>query len=104
MSISTRPRPGQRCVRLNLSPWSCTFGKLSCSAKLLTRCAILSGGAFMAFRLIPLVGFVIGITTIAGSLLAQQVRPTPKPKPQTPVEAAQQAAKTAAGFEFLGTL
>ena len=58
----------------------------------------------MAFRLIPLVGFAIGIAAIAGNALAQQVRPTPKPKPPTPVEAAQQVAKTAAAFEFLGTL
>lgn len=58
----------------------------------------------MAFRLIPFIGFVFGLAIIAGNALAQQVRPTPKPKPQTPVEAAQQAAKTAAGFEFLGTL
>ena len=58
----------------------------------------------MAFRLIPFIGFVFGLATIAGNALAQQVRPTPKPKPQTLVEVAQQAAKTAAGFEFLGTL
>ncbi|MEQ1774385.1 MAG: MBL fold metallo-hydrolase [Burkholderiales bacterium] len=58
----------------------------------------------MALRLSLVAGFVLGITIIAGSVPAQQVRPDAKPKPLTPVEKAQQAAKQAAGFEFLGTL
>ena len=57
----------------------------------------------MALRFIPLVGFVLSLVAAAGGALAQQVAPIPKPKP-TAVEAAQQAAKTAAEFEFLGTL
>lgn len=58
----------------------------------------------MAFRFTAFAGFVLGISIIAGSVPAQQVRPDAKPKPLTPVEKAQQAAKQAAGFEFLGTL
>lgn len=58
----------------------------------------------MALRLSLVAGFVLGITIIAGSVPAQQVRPDAKRKPLTPVEKAQQAAKQAAGFEFLGTL
>jgi metallo-beta-lactamase class B len=58
----------------------------------------------MAFRSTAFAGFVLGIVTVAGSVPAQQVRPDAKPKPLTPVEAAQNAAKQAAGFEFLGTL
>ena len=58
----------------------------------------------MAFRFTAFAGFVLGIATVAGSVPAQQVRPDAKPKPLTPVEQAQNAAKQAAGFEFLGTL
>ena len=58
----------------------------------------------MALRLTLVAGFALGIVIIAGSVPAQQVRPDAKPKPLTPVEKAQQAAKQAAGFEFLGTL
>jgi metallo-beta-lactamase class B len=56
----------------------------------------------MALRLIPCVGFAVGFATFASGALAQQ--PAAKPKPVNEIEAAQQAAKTAAGFEFLGTL
>ena len=56
----------------------------------------------MALRLVAFVGSVLGLTTAAGYALAQQ--PVPQRGPQNEVEAAQQAAKTAAGFEFLGTL
>ena len=56
----------------------------------------------MALRLIPFVGIVLGLVTIAGHSLAQQ--PAPKPGPQNAIEAAQQAAKDAAEFEFLGAL
>ena len=57
----------------------------------------------MALRLIPFVGFVFGLVTVAGDALAQQVAPMPKPK-MSAIESAQQAAKTAAEFEFLGAL
>ena len=50
----------------------------------------------MAFRLIPFVAFVVGLVTVAGGALAQQVQPAPKPKSVNEIEAAQQAAKTAA--------
>lgn len=56
----------------------------------------------MASRIIPFVGFVLGLVTVAGHAVAQQ--PAPKPRPQNPVEAAQQVAKDAAEFEFLGAL
>ena len=56
----------------------------------------------MASRFIPFVGFVLSLATITGAL-AQQVAPIPQ-KPLNEVEKAQQAAKTAAEFEFLGTL
>src|SRR6188768_675757 len=56
----------------------------------------------MALRLIPFAGFVLGLATAAGHAFAQQ--PAPKPGPKNPIEAAQQAAKSAAEFEFLGTL
>ena len=56
----------------------------------------------MALRLVAFVGSVLGLTTAAGHALAQQ--PVPQRGPQNEIEAAQQAAKTAAGFEFLGTL
>ena len=57
----------------------------------------------MALRLVPFAGFVIGLAAVAGVASAQQVAPAPK-RPVSDVEAAQQAAKTAAEFEFLGTL
>lgn len=56
----------------------------------------------MAFRLIPIIGIVVGVITVAGHALAQQ--PAPQRGPQNPIEAAQQAAKDAAEFEFLGAL
>ena len=56
----------------------------------------------MALRLIPFFGFVIGLLTLAGAALAQQ--PAPDIKLTKEIVAAQQAAKTAAEFEFLGTL
>ena len=56
----------------------------------------------MALRSIPRVALVAGLVTVAGGAFAQQ--PAPKSKPVNEVEAAQQAAKSAAGFEFLGTL
>ena len=58
----------------------------------------------MASRLNPFVGFILGLATVAGGALAQQVAPVPKPKPLDQIEVVQQAAKTAAEFEFLGTL
>jgi hypothetical protein len=58
----------------------------------------------MAFRLDSLVGVVLSLATIAGNAFGQQVQPAPKPRPLSEIETAQQAAKTAAGFEFLGTL
>jgi metallo-beta-lactamase class B len=56
----------------------------------------------MARRLIPLVGIVLSLLTVAGHTFAQQ--PAPKPGTQNPVEAAQQAAKDASEFEFTGVL
>jgi metallo-beta-lactamase class B len=56
----------------------------------------------MALRLIPCVGIVLGFVTVAGHAFAQQ--PAPKSGQQNPVEAAQQTAKDAAEFEFLGAL
>jgi metallo-beta-lactamase class B len=56
----------------------------------------------MALRLIPFVGIVLGLVAVAGHAYAQQ--PAPKPAQQNPVEAAQQTAKDAAEFEFLGAL
>jgi len=58
--------------------------------------AISSGGGYIAVRFIPFVGFVLGLVTVAGGATAQQVQPAPKPKPPIEIEAAQQAAKTAA--------
>lgn len=56
----------------------------------------------MSRRVIPLVAIVL--TILAGQAPAQQaVAPAPKSAPD-PVEAAQLAAKNAAGFEFLGAL
>jgi len=57
----------------------------------------------MARRFIPFAGIAFGLVTVAGGALAQQVAPMPKPKPSA-IEAAQQTAKTAAEFEFLGAL
>ena len=56
----------------------------------------------MALRRIPFAGIVLGLAGLAGHAFAQQ--PAPKPGPKNPVEAAQQAAKTAAQFESLGAL
>jgi metallo-beta-lactamase class B len=66
--------------------------------------AISSGGVYMALRLIPFIGFILGLATVAGGPLAQQAQPASKPNLAKEIEAAQQAAKTAAEFEFLGTL
>jgi metallo-beta-lactamase class B len=49
-----------------------------------------------------LVGSVLGLVAAAGHAPAQQ--PAPQRGPQNEIEAAQQAAKTAAEFEFPGTL
>ena len=58
----------------------------------------------MSRHLILFVASVLGAANLAGDALAQgQVAPAPK-KPVDAVEAAQQAAKTAAGFEHLGAL
>jgi metallo-beta-lactamase class B len=46
---------------------------------------------------------LLGFLALAGSVLAQQTAPAPARQVDA-VEAAQQAAKDAAGFEFLGTL
>jgi len=48
-------------------------------------------------------GSLLGSLALAGPVLAQQTGPAP-PRQRDAVEAAQQAAKEAAGFEFLGTL
>jgi metallo-beta-lactamase class B len=58
----------------------------------------------MTIRFVASVGAVLGF--VAAHAYAQQAQPAPRPraKPLTEVEAAQQAAKSAAGFEFLGTL
>jgi len=48
-------------------------------------------------------GLVLGSSIASGGALAQQAAPTPAAKPTT-FEAAQQVAKNAAEFEFLGTL
>src|SRR4051794_2097502 len=68
-----------------------------------TRPAYSSGRAAMPFRLVSLVASVVWALTISGSEPAQQVSPAPKRQVDA-VEAAQQTAKTAAVFEFLGTL
>jgi metallo-beta-lactamase class B len=57
----------------------------------------------MSLRAVSSIGFVLGLATAAGTAAAQQVAPAP-PRAVDAVEAAQQAAKDAAGFEFLGTL
>src|SRR3954462_6629917 len=57
----------------------------------------------MSRRLVLFVGIILGLATVAAHSLAQQVAPAPKRAPDA-IEAAQQAAKTAAEFEFLGTL
>jgi len=44
------------------------------------------------------------LSLLSAFALAQQVQPQPKPRPMDAVEMAQQKAKDAAGFEFLGTL
>ena len=58
--------------------------------------AISSGGVYMALRLIPFIGFILGLATVAGGPLAQQAQPASKPNLAKEIEAAQQAAKTAA--------
>ena len=57
----------------------------------------------MVFHFIRFVGIVLGVATIAAHVQAQQVAPAPK-RPLTDIEAAQQAAKNASEFEFLGAL
>ena len=58
----------------------------------------------MALRSIPFIGFILGLATVASGTLAQQAQPASKPNLAKEIESAQQAAKTAAEFEFLGTL
>src|SRR5687767_1065851 len=55
----------------------------------------------MLFRLVPFAAVILGLGSAASH--AQQVASAPK-RALTEVETAQQAAKTAAGFEFLGAL
>ena len=55
----------------------------------------------MAVRLVLFVGFVLGLAAVAGCAPVQQA---PDPKQASELETVQQAAKTAAEFEFLGTL
>ena len=55
----------------------------------------------MSVRLVPFAGFVLYLATLAGCAPVQQA---PDPKQVTELETVQQAAKTAAEFEFLGTL
>ena len=55
----------------------------------------------MAALLRSFIGFVFGLATIAGCAPVQQA---PDPKQKSELETVQQAAKTAAEFEFLGTL
>jgi metallo-beta-lactamase class B len=57
----------------------------------------------MPFRFIRSVGIVLGVAAAAGLACAQQVAPAPK-RPLSDMESAQQAAKNAAGYEFLGAL
>src|SRR3954471_1320106 len=57
-----------------------------------------SGGACMSFRSIAL-----ALAFMSGPALAQQVAPAPQ-RPLTDIEKAEQTAKTAAEFVFLGTL
>src|SRR5437763_10405722 len=47
---------------------------------------------------------VAAVLLLSAPALAQQVQPQPNPRPTDAVEVAQQKAKDAAGFEFLGTL
>jgi len=72
------------------------------SAKLNTPQPSHQGEFSMALRFIPFFGFVLGLATVANGALAQQ--PAPDIKLTKEIVAAQQAAKTAAEFEFLGTL
>src|SRR4051794_38541521 len=64
---------------------------------------ISSRGIQMSVRLIPIVGLIIGLTTITGGASAQ-IKAAPDPTISKEVEAAQLTAKNAAEFEFLGTL
>ena len=57
----------------------------------------------MSHRLVSVAGAIFACVAVAGSAIAQQVAPMPK-RALSPVETAQQAAKEAAEFEFLGTL
>src|ERR1019366_2667929 len=95
-------RPAQDRTE-RVTPASRIFGKISRGGQP-QRAAAISSGGYMAVRLIPFVGFILGLVTVAGGALAQQVQPAPKPKPLDEIEAAQQTAKTAAEFEFLGAL
>lgn len=56
----------------------------------------------MAFRFAPFAGIAALFAAAVGHALAQPAAPIRGPKNE--IEAAQQAAKTASGFEFLGTL
>ena len=56
----------------------------------------------MVNRIVAIASIFIGLATGTGNVLAQAS--DPKPRAQDPIEAAQQAAKDAAEFEFLGTL
>src|SRR5437016_3198564 len=79
------------------------FGKLFGTANLDAPQSFHLGGACMALRLIPFIGIVVGFVTVAGHAFAQQVQPAPK-REVNAIEAAQQRAKDAAEFEFLGAL
>ena len=54
-------------------------------------------------RAVSVAALIVGALTVARAASGQQVAPA-SPRPVSDVEVAQQAAKTAAGFEFLGTL
>ena len=57
----------------------------------------------MLIRQKAAIGFMLGFFVNTGCAIAQQAAPKPAARPAT-FEAAQQVAKTAAEFEFLGTL
>ena len=54
-------------------------------------------------RAVSVAALIVGALTVARAASGQQVAPA-SARPVSDVEVAQQAAKTAAGFEFLGTL
>ena len=54
-------------------------------------------------RAVSVATLIVAALTVARAASGQQVAPA-SARPVSDVEAAQQAAKTAAGFEFLGTL